>query len=50
MARMARAGEEIQLLNEQTLKLQEDVLLIADLRQGSAGYGRNHGGEVRNHS
>ena len=29
-ARMARAGEEIQLLNEQTLKLQEDVLLIAD--------------------
>ena len=29
-ARMACAGEEIQLLNEQTLKLQEDVLLIAD--------------------
>ena len=29
-ARMARAGEKILLLNEQTLELQEDVLLIAD--------------------
>jgi len=29
-ARMAKAGEEILLLNEQTLVLQEDVLLIAD--------------------
>ena len=29
-ARMARAGERILLLNEQTLELQEDVLLIAD--------------------
>ena len=28
--RMARAGEKIRLLNEQTLDLQEDVLLIAD--------------------
>jgi len=29
-ARMARAGEKILLLNEQTLELQNDVLLIAD--------------------
>ncbi|WP_263773047.1 phenylalanine--tRNA ligase subunit beta [Propionivibrio soli] len=29
-ARMAQAGEEILLLNEQTLELQDDVLLIAD--------------------
>jgi phenylalanyl-tRNA synthetase beta chain len=29
-ARMARAGETIVLLNEQTLELQDDVLLIAD--------------------
>ncbi|MBL8416178.1 MAG: phenylalanine--tRNA ligase subunit beta [Propionivibrio sp.] len=29
-ARMARAGEKIQLLNEQTLELADDVLLIAD--------------------
>jgi len=29
-ARMARAGEKILLLNEQTLELQDDVLLIAD--------------------
>ncbi len=29
-ARMARKGEKILLLNEQTLELQEDVLLIAD--------------------
>lgn len=29
-ARMARQGEKILLLNEQTLELQEDVLLIAD--------------------
>ena len=29
-ARMARAGEQIKLLNEQTLELQPDVLLIAD--------------------
>lgn len=29
-ARMAKAGEKILLLNEQTLELQEDVLLIAD--------------------
>ncbi|WP_300455418.1 phenylalanine--tRNA ligase subunit beta [Accumulibacter sp.] len=28
--RMARAGEEIVLLNEQTLALQDDILLIAD--------------------
>ena len=29
-ARLAKAGEEILLLNEQTLELQDDVLLIAD--------------------
>ncbi|WP_299161487.1 phenylalanine--tRNA ligase subunit beta [Accumulibacter sp.] len=29
-ARMARAGEKITLLNEQTVELQDDVLLIAD--------------------
>lgn len=29
-ARLARAGEQILLLNEQTLQLQDDVLLIAD--------------------
>ena len=29
-ARMAKAGEKILLLNEQTLELQDDVLLIAD--------------------
>ena len=29
-ARLARAGEKILLLNEQTLELQDDVLLIAD--------------------
>ncbi len=29
-ARMARAGEKILLLNEQTLELEDDVLLIAD--------------------
>ena len=29
-ARMARAGETILLLNEQTLELQEDILLISD--------------------
>ena len=29
-ARLAKAGEKIQLLNEQTLELQDDVLLIAD--------------------
>lgn len=32
-ARMARAGEKILLLNEQTLELQDDVLLIADERR-----------------
>ena len=31
--RMARPGEKITLLNEQTLELQEDVLLIADERR-----------------
>ncbi len=31
-ARLARAGEKILLLNEQTLELQDDVLLIADDR------------------
>ncbi|WP_313952280.1 phenylalanine--tRNA ligase subunit beta [Accumulibacter sp.] len=31
--RMARAGEKIKLLNEQTLDLQDDVLLIADERR-----------------
>ncbi len=32
-ARMAQAGEKILLLNEQTLELQDDVLLIADDRR-----------------
>jgi len=35
-ARMARAGEKILLLNEQTLELQEDVLLIADEKRAVA--------------
>ena len=34
--RMASAGESIRLLNEQTLKLQGDVLLIADEKQSVA--------------
>lgn len=34
--RMARRGEKIRLLNEQTLELQEDVLLIADEQQAVA--------------
>ncbi|MDR3221758.1 MAG: phenylalanine--tRNA ligase subunit beta, partial [Candidatus Accumulibacter sp.] len=32
-ARLARAGEQILLLNEQTLELRDDVLLIADERR-----------------
>lgn len=35
-ARMAHAGEKILLLNEQTLELQDDVLLIADDHQALA--------------
>jgi phenylalanyl-tRNA synthetase beta subunit len=47
-ARMALAGEKITLLNEQTLELQDDVLLIAD-EQRPLAMGGMMGGEGKRH-
>lgn len=48
--RMARSGETLQLLNEQTVELQEDVLVIADERQILAMGGIMGGGQSGIHS